>query len=297
MSQNLHQSVDLFFNSLRIDKGLSKLTIEAYSRDIQRFLAYLEKKKLGLEKAKPLHLLEYFSQLQAEGLNVRSRTRAQVSLRQLFRFLLQENLVKEDPTEKVEMPKLGRKLPQWLSVNEVESLLHAPDLATPNGTRDRAMLELLYATGLRVSELVGLKLDQLHLTEGYLLAFGKGSKERLVPIGRSAVEWVRQYLGSARSLLLKEKNLPHLFISQKRSPITRQQFWNRIKQHAAQVGILKPLSPHTLRHSFATHLLERGADLRAVQTLLGHSDISTTQIYTHLDTSHLKKVVKLHPRG
>jgi integrase/recombinase XerD len=297
MSQNLHSSVDLFIDSLRIDKGLSKLTIEAYSRDVQRFLAFLEKKKLRLEQAKPLHLLEYFSELQAQGLNVRSRTRAQVSLRQLYRFLIQENLVKEDPTETVEMPKLGRKLPQWLSVAEVESLLHAPDLSTLNGTRDRAMLELLYATGLRVTELVSLKLDQLHLTEGYLLAFGKGSKERLVPIGRSAVEWVRQYIGSARLSLLKEKNLPYLFISQKRGAITRQQFWNRIKQYAAQARISKPLSPHTLRHSFATHLLERGADLRAVQTLLGHSDISTTQIYTHVDTSHLKRVGKLLPRG
>ena len=297
MSQSPHQAVDLFFDSLRIDKGLSKLTIEAYSRDVQRFLGFLEKKKLRLEGVKPLHLLEYFSDLQAQGLHVRSRTRAQVSLRQLFRFLMQEKWVREDPTETVEMPKLGRKLPQWLSVEEVESLLHAPDLSTPSGVRDRAMLELLYATGLRVSELVGLKLDQLHLTEGYLLAFGKGSKERLVPMGRSAVEWVRQYLGSARSSLLKEKNLSFLFISQKRSPITRQQFWNRIKQYALKVGISKSLSPHTFRHSFATHLLERGADLRAVQTLLGHSDISTTQIYTHIDTSQLKKIVKLHPRG
>jgi len=297
MGQNHHEKIDLFLDSLRIDKGLSKLTIEAYGRDIHRFLSFLEKKRLSLEGVKPLQFLEYFSQLQSEGLNVRSRTRAQVSLRQLYRFLLQEDLVKEDPTETLEMPKAGRKLPQWLSLEEVESLLRSPDLSTPNGMRDRAMLELIYATGLRVSELVGLKLDQLHLTEGYLLAFGKGSKERLVPIGRSAIEWIRKYLEGARPSLLKEKNLPHLFISQKRRAITRQQFWNRIKQYATLMGIRKPLSPHTLRHSFATHLLERGADLRAVQTLLGHSDISTTQIYTHVDTSRLKQVVKLHPRG
>ncbi|MFO1520205.1 MAG: site-specific tyrosine recombinase XerD [bacterium] len=297
MSQNADAQVDLFLDSLRVDKGLSKATLEAYSRDIRRFVAFLEKKKMPLAEVKPLFLLEYLTHLQKNGLNVRSRTRAQVALRQLYRFLVQEGMLKEDPTETLEMPKLGRKLPQWLTVEEVESLLQAPDLTTPTGSRDKAMLELLYATGLRVSELVGLKLDQLHLTEGYLLAFGKGSKERLVPMGRSAVEWIRRYLEGARPALLKEKNLPHLFISQKRTAITRQQFWNLIKRYALQVRISKHLSPHTLRHSFATHLLERGADLRAVQTLLGHSDIATTQIYTHVDTSRLKQVVKLHPRG
>jgi integrase/recombinase XerD len=297
MSQNLDSNIDLFLDYLRVDRGLSKATLDAYGRDVSRFTAFLEKRGLSLESVKPLHVIDYLSLLQSSGLTVRSRTRAQVTLRRLFRFLVQEEIIKEDPTETIEMPKAGRKLPQWLTLEEVESLLKAPDLTTPTGFRDRAMLELLYATGLRVSELVGLKLDQIHLTEGYLLAFGKGSKERLVPMGRSAIDWVRQYLEGPRNLLLKGKNLPHLFISQKRTALTRQQFWNLIKRLALQARIQKHLSPHTLRHSFATHLLERGADLRAVQTLLGHSDIATTQIYTHVDTSRLKQIVKLHPRG
>jgi integrase/recombinase XerD len=297
MSQKPDQKLDLFFDFLRLDKGLSKATLEAYSLDIYRFVSFLDKHNLSPENAKPHHLIDYFTELQGSGLSVRSRSRAQVSIRQLFRFFVQEGFVQEDPTEKIEMPKIGRKLPQWLSLEEVESLLKAPDLTIPTGLRDKAMLELLYATGLRVSELVGLKLDQLHLTEGYLLAFGKGSKERLVPIGRSAIDWIRQYLEKGRNALLKGKNLPHLFISQKRRAITRQQFWNLIKKYSLQVAIQKHLSPHTLRHSFATHLLERGADLRAVQSLLGHSDISTTQIYTHIDTSRLKQIAKLHPRG
>ncbi len=297
MSQSLDPQIDLFINYLRLDKGLSKATLEAYSRDIHRFVSFLEKKKLSFDKIKPLHLLDYFAYLQSLGLKVRSRTRLQVSLRQFYRFLFQEGLLTENPIDKVDMPKLGRKLPEWLSIAEMESLLAAPDISKTKGLRDRAMLELIYATGLRVSELVQLKLNQLHLTEGYLLAFGKGAKERLVPMGRSSVEWIRKYLEQARNNLLGGKNLPHLFISQKRTPITRQQFWLLLKKYAQQVGIRKHLSPHTLRHSFATHLLEGGADLRAVQALLGHADISTTQIYTHIDTARLKEVVKLHPRG
>jgi len=297
MSQNFDSKIDLFFDYLRVDRGLSKATLEAYSGDVLRFTEFLKKKKRSLEEVRPLDLLDYLASLQKSGLNVRSRSRAQVTLRQLYRYLVEEEIVAADPTETLEMPKLGRKLPQWLSVEEMEALLNAPDLTLPIGVRDRAMIELLYAAGLRVSELTGLKLTQLHLTEGYLLAFGKGSKERLVPIGRSAVEWIRKYLAGPRDSLLKGKKLTHLFISQKRSPLTRQQAWNLIKRYARQAGITKRLSPHTLRHSFATHLLERGADLRAVQTLLGHSDIATTQIYTHIDTSRLKQVVKLHPRG
>ena len=297
MIQNSNQKTDLFFEHLKIDKGLSKNTLEAYSRDITRFLNFLEKRSFKLDQVQPHHFIDYLTELQSAGLSVRSRLRAQVSIRQLYRFLIQEELINQDPTEMIDLPRLGRKLPHWLSLEEVESLLNAPNLSTPHGVRDKAMFELLYATGLRVSELVNLRLDQIHLTEGYLLAFGKGSKERLVPIGRSAIGSIRTYLESARNSLLKGKVLNQLFISQKRRGITRQQFWILLKKYARQVGIKKSLSPHTFRHSFATHLLERGADLRAVQTLLGHSDISSTQIYTHLDTSRLKEVVKLHPRG
>ncbi len=297
MISTAEQNADLFFDYLRLDKGLSKATLDAYSRDLGRYLSFLEKHQVPFEKVQALHLLDFLSDLQKRGLSVRSRARSQVTVRQFYRFCVQENILKEDPTEKIEMPKMGRKLPEWLTIAEVDALLAAPDIKTPQGLRDKAMMELIYAAGLRVSELVGLKLDQLHLTEGYLLAFGKGSKERLVPIGRSAIEWIRKYLESSREKLLKGKNISHLFVSQKRSPITRQQFWLLLKKYAQQVGISKHLSPHTLRHSFATHLLERGADLRAVQTLLGHSDIATTQIYTHVDTARLKQIVKLHPRG
>lgn len=297
MSSSAEQNADLFFDYLRLDKGLSKATLDAYSRDVARYLAFLAKHQVPFEKVAPHQLLDFFSLLQKEGLSVRSRVRIQVSIRQLYRFWMQENIVKKDPSESIEMPKMGRKLPEWLTIAETDQLLSAPNLKTPQGLRDKAMLELLYAAGLRVSELVGLKLDQLHLTEGYLLAFGKGSKERLVPIGRSSVEWVRKYLESAREKLLKGKNISALFVSQKRTAMSRQQFWLLLKKYAQAKGIKKHLSPHTLRHSFATHLLERGADLRAVQTLLGHSDISTTQIYTHIDTARLKQVVKLHPRG
>lgn len=297
MPNSAEQNADLFFDYLRLDKGLSKATLEAYSRDVSRYLAFLDKHQVPFDQVEAICLLDFFAELQKEGLSVRSRARLQVSLRQLHRFWMQEGLVKDDPTEKIELPKIGRKLPVWLTIEEVDALLSAPNLEIPSGLRDKAMIELLYAAGLRVSELVGLKLDQLHLTEGYLLAFGKGSKERLVPIGRSSIEWVRKYLESARAQLLKGKNSSALFVSQKRTPMSRQQFWLLLKKYTHQVGIKKTISPHSLRHSFATHLLERGADLRAVQTLLGHSDISTTQIYTHIDMEHLKKVVKLHPRG
>ncbi len=297
MALSFHLEIDLFLNFIRLDKGLSSNTIEAYSRDLQIFLRFAESKKLSLDSIKSFHLLDYFTQLQNQGISVRSRVRSQVSLRQFFRFLLQEEKIRDNPVENLDMPRIGRKLPVWLNLSEVESLLQAPSPETVLGLRDRAMLELMYASGLRVSELVGLRIDQIYLTEGYLRTLGKGSKERLVPLGRSAAQAIREYQVRSRPKLLKGKEIPYLFVSQKRTPLTRHQFWKLIKTYALKVGIQKHLSPHTLRHSFATHLLERGADLRAVQTLLGHADISTTQIYTHIETSRLKEIVKLHPRG
>ncbi len=297
MLENNDQLLDLFTHYLRIDRGLSANTLAAYQTDLKNFLNFLESKKLHLNAVRPLEITEYLTELQKRNLSVRSRLRSQVSIRQLYRFLLQEEKLKENPTEKVDLPRLGRKLPEYLSLEEVERLLAAPDIREPLGIRDRTLFELLYATGLRVSELVGLKLDQIHLTEGYLLAFGKGSKERLVPIGKSAVEWLRTYLAQARERLLKGKKISHVFISQKRTPLSRQQFWILLQRYAKKAQIQKHFSPHTLRHSFATHLLQGGADLRVVQTLLGHADIATTQIYTHIDTQRLKEVVKLHPRG
>ncbi len=297
MTESNDQLLDLFTDYLRIDKGLSSNTLVAYQHDLKNFLNFLEEKKLSFNTVRPLDITEYLTQLQGKKISVRSRLRAQVSIRQLYRFLLQEEKLKDNPTDKVDLPHLGRKLPEHLSLEEVERLLAAPDVKTPLGIRDRTMFELLYATGLRVSELVGLKLEQIHLTEGYLLAHGKGSKERLVPIGKSAVGWLRTYLEKAREKILKGKNLSHLFISQKRTPITRQQFWILLQRYGKLARIQKHFSPHTLRHSFATHLLAGGADLRVVQTLLGHADIATTQIYTHIDTARLKEVVKLHPRG
>lgn len=288
---------DLFLDYLRFEKGLSPHTLDAYSRDLVRFGRFLQKRKLFLEQAQPIDCIDFLSKLIQENLSARSRARIQVSLRQFYRFLLEKGKIQEDPTAHLELPKMAKKLPHWLSFEEVEALLGAPPLTNPLGLRDRAMFELLYATGLRVSELVGLKVKDVYLREKYVLAFGKGSKERLVPIGESAKSWLEKYLAESRPSLLKGKNLPHLFISQKRTPLTRQQFWGLIKKYSLQIGLRKLPSPHTLRHSFATHLLERGADLRVVQSLLGHADVATTEIYTHLETSKLKEVVRLHPRG
>jgi integrase/recombinase XerD len=241
---------------------------------------------------------EFLLLLKRKGLSSRTLARNLVSIRVFFRFLTEEGLLKVSPVEEIESPKIAKTLPEILSLDEVEKLLEQPDSLSPLGVRDRAMLEMLYATGMRVSELVRLQAHHLHLEAGYAILYGKGSKERIVPIGKEAMDWVQRYLKEPRERLLKRRETPFLFVNRSGRPMSRQQFWKIIKAYGRKAGIRKRITPHLLRHSFASHLLERGADLRSVQLMLGHVDISTTQIYTHVTGERLKKLhQRYHPRG
>jgi integrase/recombinase XerD len=295
----MNQYLDMFLNYLLVEKGLSRNTLEAYSRDIGRYLDFLGSVGCtGPDTVRPLHVASFIARLKETGLSPRSRARALSAVRMFHRFLMVENICAANPTSIIEAPKTLRKLPAVLSGREVERLLAAPVGVEAAEVRDRAMLELLYATGLRVSELVELKVRDVNLTAGYLLALGKGSKERLVPMGDAARSAVEEYLESARGLLERGGRSDCLFLSRLGAGMTRQAFWNIIKKRALAAGIMRNISPHTLRHSFATHLLENGADLRSVQLMLGHADLSTTQIYTHVTRERLKKVhAEFHPRG
>jgi integrase/recombinase XerD len=242
-------------------------------------------------------ILKYLISMREDGLNARSRARHLVSIRGFYRFLTQEEILCSDPTRLIDLPKSGLKLPDVLTIDEVKRLLVAPDPKKPSGCRDAAMLELLYAAGLRVSELITLKLQDVNLTAGYVRVFGKGAKERVVPIGQYAQEKIRRYTNGARQALLKDRMSATLFVARAGKPLSRQGFWKLIKRYGLRAGLRKMITPHALRHSFASHLLEGGADLRAVQTMLGHADIATTQIYTHVARDHLKHLhQKFHPR-
>ena len=292
------QLIDQFLDSLWLEKGLSKHTRSAYRTDLRSLAGWLEGRGGALQRASRADLMAYMGWRLAAGYQARSSARMLSCVRSFYRYLLRQQLISEDPTRDVAMPKLGRPLPKSLSEADVERLLTAPDTEDSLGLRDRCMLEVLYATGLRVSELVGLRLDQLNLRQGVVRVTGKGSKERLVPLGEEAMTWLEQYLHSARIQLLAGKPADVLFPSRLGQMMTRQTFWHRIKQHALTAGIRSPLSPHTLRHAFATHLLNHGADLRVVQMLLGHSDLSTTQIYTHIARQRLHDLhAQHHPRG
>jgi len=252
----------------------------------------------GVSEEDTALLLKHLIQLRREGLGARSRARHLVALRGFYRFLVQEKLLARDPAKLLDMPKTTLKLPDVLSVEEVRCLLNAPDARSPQGIRDAAMLEVLYAAGLRVSELVRLKIQDVHLDAGFVRVFGKGSKERLVPIGQYAREKILFYLEHGRGRLAGEQAGPYLFVARTGRPMTRQAFWKLLRQYAAKAGIIQTVTPHSLRHSFASHLLEGGADLRVVQMMLGHADISTTQIYTHVTKDRLKELHrKFHPRG
>jgi integrase/recombinase XerD len=243
-------------------------------------------------------LLEYLSNLVGKGARPRSTARLLSSLRRFYGYWVREGRIKSDPTALIDSPKIGRPLPKSLTEEQVEKLLQSPDETTPHGLRDRAMLEALYATGLRVSELVGLTLSQVSLTQGVVRVIGKGDKERLVPLGEEAMSWISRYLAEGRSKLLRRHSTDAVFITARGGPMTRQAFWHNLKRHARSGGIQTVLSPHTLRHAFATHLLNHGADLRVVQMLLGHADLSTTQIYTHVAQARLKSLHAMHhPRG
>jgi integrase/recombinase XerD len=290
--------VDRFADALWMENGLSENTLAAYRRDLYRLSVWLKQRGCTLTGAQSADLLGFLGQQYREGRALRSSARLLSSLRRFYRFLVREGRRSDDPTASIESPKMDRPLPHVLSEAEVEALLDGPDIGQPVGLRDRAMLELLYASGLRVSELVGLTHEQVNLRQGVVRVIGKGGKERLVPVGDEAVNWLQRYLRDARELLLKGKPCEQVFVSRKASPISRQAFWYRLRQYAVQAGIRGSLSPHTLRHAFATHLVNHGADLRVVQMLLGHSDLSTTQIYTHVAQERLKQLHQVHhPRG
>lgn len=287
-----------FIDSLWLERGLSPHTRNAYLTDLRGFALWLAGRGSSLRQAGREAILDHLGWRLQQGYQARSTARLLSALRTFYRYLLRERLIDEDPTLQVELPQLGKPLPKSLSEAEVEALLAAPDIAEPLGLRDRAMLEVLYACGLRVSELVALSLEQINLRQGVVRVLGKGSKERLVPLGEEALIWLQRYQAEARGLLLAGRPSSVLFPSQRGEQMTRQTFWHRIKLHARHAGILKPLSPHTLRHAFATHLLNHGADLRVVQLLLGHSDLSTTQIYTHVAKARLQALhAAHHPRG
>ncbi len=292
------QLIERYLDSAWMEKGLSDNSLSAYRRDLMTFNKWLEEKSSSLIGVSSVHLQEYLAHRQREGRSARSSARMLSCLRGFYRYLLRENCIKEDPTTLIENPKLGRPLPKSLTEHDVEKLLAAPDVGTAIGMRDRTMLEVLYASGLRVSELVGLLLPQVNLRQGVVRVFGKGSKERLVPLGDEAQSWLQRYIHDARAELLRGIQSDVVFPSRRGQLMTRQTFWHRLRQCAMVAGIDKPLSPHTLRHAFATHLLNRGADLRVVQLLLGHSDLSTTQIYTHIANARMKELhTKHHPRG
>lgn len=294
----MKDDIALFLDFISIEKGLSRNTRQAYLRDLSRYAAFLKGKKVvsfaGVERRL---VTDFLLAERDRGLEPVSVARELVAVRMLHRFLTQEGRLREDVTEAIEAPKLWKRLPEVLSAQEVEALVKAPDARQPDGVRDRAMLELMYATGLRASEAASLKIGQLNFEEGYLRVVGKGEKERLVPVGRAAREAVTKYL-RVRTDWLKGRAEEALFLTRKGKRVSRQTVWAVLKKYAAAARIKKPLYPHILRHSFATHLLENGADLRVVQELLGHSDISTTQIYTHVERSRLKGIHhKFHPRG
>lgn len=293
-----HPLIDQFLDALWLEKGLADNTRDAYRSDLALFNGWLKEQGVELPHAGRELILNHLAWRLVQGYKPRSTARFLSGVRGFYRYLLREKLIGVDPTLQVEMPQLGRPLPKSLSEADVEALLQAPDLSEPIGQRDRAMLEVLYACGLRVTELVSLTLDQVNLRQGVLRVMGKGSKERLVPMGEEAVVWIERYLRDGRNELLGGRPSDVLFPSQRGEQMTRQTFWHRIKHQALVAGIDKSLSPHTLRHAFATHLLNHGADLRVVQMLLGHSDLSTTQIYTHVARARLQELHALHhPRG
>jgi len=289
--------IDSFIEYLVTERSSAENTMSSYSADLKSYGLWLDEKGLNFEKADYHTLAVYTAVMRETGLKTTSINRRLSTIRQFYKFLLDEGVIEKDPSRDIVMPKRAQYLPDVLNVNEVEGLLNAPDTSKPLGKRDKAMLELLYATGLRVSELVKLKLNNINLGAGFLLTKGKGGKERLVPMGEKEVYWTREYVETVRpSMIVKKSEI--LFFSNRGTEMSRQNFWYIIKRYALAAGIFRDISPHTLRHSFATHLLTGGADLRSVQMMLGHSDISTTQIYTHITSQRLKEVhTRYHPRG
>ncbi len=293
---NSAQTIEAFLNALWLEFGLSDNTLSAYGSDLRLFAKWLKHK--DLLAVDEVCIKGFLLSRQQDGISSRSSARILSCLRRFYGYMLREGKVSVDPTQLIDAPQLGRGLPDSLSETDVESLLEAPETSDSLGFRDRAMLEMLYATGLRVSELVELKFSQINFRQGCVRVTGKGDKERLVPVGEEAMDWAERYITGARQTILGNRQSDYLFVTKRGSCMTRQAFWHIIKRYAQLAGIDKHLSPHTLRHAFATHLLNHGADLRVVQLLLGHSDLSTTQIYTHIAQQRLKELhTKHHPRG
>jgi len=290
--------IDKFLDTIWMERGLSVNTLGAYRADLMALQRWLAKRDISLIFATRADLLAFIAWRAKEGAKPRSTARQLSSFRRFYRFLLREGVIGEDPTVKIEMPKIGRSLPRSLTEAEVESLLAAPDTHDPLGHRDRTMLEVLYATGLRVSELINLKQSEINLNQGVLRVSGKGERERLIPLGDEAQNWLRDFIAGPRVEILLERQTDYLFPTRRGDRMTRQAFWHIIKRYTKKAEIGGKLSPHTLRHAFATHLLNNGADLRVVQMLLGHSDLSTTQIYTHVARARMKEMhSQHHPRG
>ena len=300
ISNEFLREIDAFVDAMWLESGLSKNTLSAYRSDLKQFCVFLmtQPTSVDLLQVTQAEVQKYLAFCLANGVKASSSSRILSTLRRFYRNQIRENQIQEDPCSHVLSPKLGRPLPKSLSEAHVEALLNAPDINKAIGMRDRAMLETLYATGLRVSELVELQVNEINLTVGVLRIVGKGGKERLVPVGEQASDWMSRYLNQARAELIKQKASDAVFVTNRGAGMTRQAFWHLIKKYAVVAGIESSLSPHTLRHAFATHLLNHGADLRSIQMLLGHSDLSTTQIYTHVAKQRLQAMhAQHHPRG
>lgn len=296
----MEKFLDEFLYHLTVERGLTENTLVSYRADLSAYIAFLRKRKVGsLEQADRDSVMAYLFSLQLNGRSSATVSRHMAAMRTFYRFLVREGMLASDPTADLESPKLPQKLPRVLTAEEVDQLLGQPSAGEPAGLRDKAMLELLYATGIRVSELVSLNLEQIHINNGFVRCLGKGEKERIVPIGDVAARCLQEYLDRGRHKLIRPgNNSQSFFVNQHGRRLTRQGFWKIIKKYAAQAGITKEVTPHTIRHSFATHLLENGADIRSVQEMLGHADISTTQIYTHLTRNKLKEIYnRTHPRA
>ncbi len=291
--------IDSFYNYMLIERGLSKNTIEAYGRDLTKYSNFIyDSRSKGLMNCTNKDLLFFLDHLKKRGYSSRSTSRTVSCIKTFYKFLLHEKVIKQNPFNEIKTPKSEKRLPGVLDIDEVDLILNAPDINTSTGLRDKTLFEVLYATGLRVSELISLTINNVNMEAGFVIVLGKGSKERIVPLGDEAMSWIKRYQAESRPLVLQNRLSDFLFLNRYGNCLTRQGFWKIIKKYCLIAGITKKVSPHTFRHSFASHILEGGADLRSVQTMLGHSDISTTQIYTHIEKSALKKIhKKYHPRS
>ena len=292
------ESLAEYLGALQTEQGASRNTLNAYRRDLDDFVRFLVPQGRGLGEVGPEDVLAWMEALRARGLRTASVARRLSALRGLYRYLVREGALDKDPTEHIDRPRLARPLPKTLSREAARALVESPDVREARGIRDRAFLELLYATGMRASECLGLRLDDLNLTAGYVICTGKGQKQRLVPVGGEALAWVGRYLREVRPLATRTRDSGRLFVNPRGGALSRQSLWTLVRGAAVRAGLRRRVSPHTLRHSFASHLLEGGADLRSVQAMLGHADISTTEIYTHLPTAALLRMYRdFHPRA